>query len=35
LAVVDNAANWNDVLVVAGGDRAATREAALELIKNY
>jgi S-layer protein (TIGR01564 family) len=35
LAVVDNAANGNDVLVVAGGDRAATREAALELIKNY
>ncbi|AEH06549.1 S-layer protein [Methanothermococcus okinawensis] len=35
LAVVDNAANGNDVLVVAGGDRDKTREAALDLIKNY
>ncbi|WP_292461086.1 S-layer protein [Methanothermococcus sp.] len=35
LAVVENAANGHDVLVVAGGDREKTREAALDLIKNY
>ena len=35
LAVVGDAANGNDVLVVAGGDRDATRAAALDLIKDY
>jgi S-layer protein (TIGR01564 family) len=35
LAVVEGAANGNDVLVVAGGNREATREAALDLIENY
>jgi S-layer protein (TIGR01564 family) len=35
LAVVSGAANGNDVLVVAGGDRDKTREAALDLIENY
>lgn len=35
LAVVEGAANGNDVLVVAGGDREKTREAALDLIQNY
>ena len=35
LAVVEGAANNHDVLVVAGGNREATREAALDLIENY
>jgi len=36
LAVVSGAANGHDVLVVAGGNREATREAALDLIEgNY
>ncbi len=33
LAVVEGAANGNDVLVVAGGDREATREAAKALLE--
>jgi len=35
LQVLEGEANGNDVLVVAGGDREKTREAALELISNY
>jgi len=35
LAVVEGAANGHDVLVVAGGNREATREAALDLLQNY
>uniref|UniRef100_UPI000593A914 S-layer protein n=1 Tax=Methanothermococcus thermolithotrophicus TaxID=2186 RepID=UPI000593A914 len=33
LAAVQDAANGNDVLVVAGGDREATREAAKALLE--
>ncbi|AEF97286.1 S-layer protein [Methanotorris igneus] len=35
LQVVEGVANGHDVLVVAGGDRNKTREAALELIKEF
>ncbi|HII58989.1 TPA: S-layer protein [Methanocaldococcus jannaschii] len=34
IALIPDAANGHDVIVVAGGDREKTREAALELIKN-